>query len=210
MIISHRYKFIFIAIPKTGTHAVRSALRPSLGPDDWEQVQLHHQSRLPIDRFKELPHGHITGAEIKPHLPPEVWREYLKFSVVRDPVERFISACFFKFQHNKVFRQNPLGFMHLLFESSTALDHLMFKPQAQFLCDEKDLIVVDQIARTESLEGDLNGILNRLGLPSTKLVKANVTQFDRSQFVVDGSLKQRILQHYHRDFELIPALNQSL
>ena len=31
MIISSRHKFIFVAIPKTGTHSVRQALRQHLG-----------------------------------------------------------------------------------------------------------------------------------------------------------------------------------
>ena len=37
MIVSHRYKFVFIAVPRTGSHAIRAALQPDLGPDDWQQ-----------------------------------------------------------------------------------------------------------------------------------------------------------------------------
>ena len=33
MIISHKHRFIFVAVPKTATHAVRKALRPHLGRD---------------------------------------------------------------------------------------------------------------------------------------------------------------------------------
>ena len=40
MIISGLHKFIFVAIPKTGTHAVRRALRAHMGPEDSEQVGL--------------------------------------------------------------------------------------------------------------------------------------------------------------------------
>ena len=40
MIISPLHKFIFAAIPKTGTHAVRQALREHMGPQDMEQVGL--------------------------------------------------------------------------------------------------------------------------------------------------------------------------
>ena len=38
MIISNRHRFIFFAVPKTGTHSVRQALRPFLADDDMEQV----------------------------------------------------------------------------------------------------------------------------------------------------------------------------
>ena len=40
MIISRKHKFIFVAVPKTGTHSVRRALREQMGPDDLEQVRL--------------------------------------------------------------------------------------------------------------------------------------------------------------------------
>jgi hypothetical protein len=48
MIISHKHKFIFFAIPRTGTHAIRFALRPFLGEEDWEQVGLFKNSLIPI------------------------------------------------------------------------------------------------------------------------------------------------------------------
>ena len=34
MIISHQHRFIFAAVPKTGTHSVRQALREHLSADD--------------------------------------------------------------------------------------------------------------------------------------------------------------------------------
>ena len=40
MIVSHRHRSIFFALPHTGTHAIRAALRPFLGSDDWEQEGL--------------------------------------------------------------------------------------------------------------------------------------------------------------------------
>jgi len=51
LIISHRRRFIFFAVPKTGTHSVRRALRALLGPEDLEQVGLFERKRFP---FPEL------------------------------------------------------------------------------------------------------------------------------------------------------------
>ena len=95
MIISHRHRFVFTAIPKTGTHSVRQALREQLGPDDLEQVRLFVEKRLPWPELARLGHGHISLAELRPVLGEEMFGDYFKFAFVRNPFERFVSYCAF-------------------------------------------------------------------------------------------------------------------
>ncbi len=47
VIVSHRHRFIFAAVPKTGTHSVRQALREQMGDEDVEQVGLFVNKRFP-------------------------------------------------------------------------------------------------------------------------------------------------------------------
>ena len=54
MIISAKNRFIFAAVPKTGTHAVRQALREHLGPDDLEQVGLFVTKRFPMPELAKI------------------------------------------------------------------------------------------------------------------------------------------------------------
>ena len=60
MIISHQHRFVFAAIPKTGTHSVRQALRAHLGADDLEQVGLFVNKRFPFEELAQIKHGHIS------------------------------------------------------------------------------------------------------------------------------------------------------
>ena len=71
MIVSGLHKFIFAAIPKTGTHSVRQALRAHLGPQDLEQVGLFVQKKFPIPELARLQHGHLSLAQVQPYLRPE-------------------------------------------------------------------------------------------------------------------------------------------
>ena len=51
MIVSHRHRFIFFAVPRTGSHAVRAALQPFPGPEDRQQEGLRMQVRSPLPAF---------------------------------------------------------------------------------------------------------------------------------------------------------------
>ena len=60
MIISFEHEFVFAAVPKTGTHAVRQALRAHLGPNDIEQVGLFVQKKFPIPQLAARQHMRIN------------------------------------------------------------------------------------------------------------------------------------------------------
>jgi hypothetical protein len=48
MIFSQSQQFVFFAIPKTGTHAIREVFRPHLGTEDWEQQLRYGQQLSPL------------------------------------------------------------------------------------------------------------------------------------------------------------------
>ena len=78
MIISFAHEFVFTAVPKTGTHAVRQALREHLGPQDIEQVGLFVQKEFPIPELAELKHGHISLQQLRPHLSARQFETFLR------------------------------------------------------------------------------------------------------------------------------------
>ena len=107
MIISFEHKFVFAAVPKTGTHAVRQALRAHLGPEDIEQVGLFVQKKFPIPQLAALQHGHIGLQQLRPHLPPEQFDTFFKFAFVRNPFDRFVSYCSFMTRFQGEFLAKP-------------------------------------------------------------------------------------------------------
>ena len=64
MIISHAHKFVFVAVPKTGTHSVREALRPHLGEEDEEQAHLFVEKKMANPELAALRHGHISLGQL--------------------------------------------------------------------------------------------------------------------------------------------------
>ena len=61
MIVSHLHRYIFVAMPKTGTHSVRQALREHLGPDGIEQVGLFVNKVDQVDYH--LPEGEAAEVD---------------------------------------------------------------------------------------------------------------------------------------------------
>src|SRR5690606_19997000 len=83
MILSHRYKFIFICNGKTGTSSIESVLLPYHEGHEFEVgVQgLFHKKHIPPTALKGI-------------LGERVWEEYFVFCFVRNPWDWFVSQYF--------------------------------------------------------------------------------------------------------------------
>ena len=177
MIVSHQHKFIFVAIPKTATHAVRAGLRPSLGRFVWEECIFFEKISFPIKSLAQLQHGHITCQQLRPYLLPTLWQQYVKFCFVRNPYSRFISLCTFLSRDSEQMLRDPIGRMKQLIQSPAFRQRILARPQAEFVCDEDGALLVDVIGRFETLQRDLDRIIDSLGLDKQPLPQRNVSQY---------------------------------
>lgn len=202
MIISQRHRFIFVAIPKTGTHSVRQALRAHLGPEDLEQVRLFGEKAFPIPELAKLGHGHITLAQLRPHLDAEDFAGFCKFAFVRNPFDRFVSFCAFMTRMNDAFGRDSKSVMrHLLFTAPPA-DQILFQPQHIFVTDSDGELLTDLIGRVEQMQESYDLICQRIGIESTPLAKSNASKRGDYRVYYDEQLRGGVERRYARDLEL--------
>ncbi len=201
MIVSFRHKFIFAAVPKTGTHAVRQALRPYLGPDDMEQAGLFVQKQFPIPELAAIQHGHITLEELRPHLKPEQFESFFKFAFVRNPFDRFVSYCAFMTRFKGEFRANPQGVM-AYFLKAPPMQHVLFWPQSNFLAHPDGTLLTDYVGRVEEMQQSYDAIAERIGIPATALEKVNSSTRDDYRGYYTPALVDGVAKLYARDLEL--------
>ena len=202
MIISKLHKFIFAAVPKTGTHSVRRILREHMGPEDMEQVGLFVRRQLPIPELAALQHGHISLAQLRPHLPAEEFDGFFKFAFVRNPFDRFISYCAFMTRNGDAFARDPRAVMrHFLF---TAPQHhrLLFQPQHSFLTDGDGRLFTDFVGRVEQMQADFDSVCARIGIPPAPLDKINSAARGAYRDYYDQPLIDAVAKVYERDLEL--------
>ena len=202
MIISSFHKFIFVAIPKTGTHAVRQALREHMGLDDLEQVGLFVEKKFPFPELARLRHGHLTLQQIRPYLDAESFGSFLKFAFVRNPFDRFISYCAFMTRDGGQFERDPKGVMrHFLF-TAPPTQHLLFQPQHLFVTGPDGQLLADQIGRVETMQDSYDEICRLIGLASRPLETVNASKRGSYRDYYDQQLIDGVARHYARDLEL--------
>jgi len=202
MIVSHRHRFIFVAVPKTGTHSVREALRAHLGPDDMEQARLFVEKKFPIPILAQIGHGHLSFQQVRPFLGEDKFASYLKFAFVRNPFDRFISYCAFATSREGSFLRDPKGVMrHFLF-TAPPLNHMVFKPQHSFLTGPDGALQADMLGRVEEMQASYDAICERIGIPTTQLGHVNSSRHGDYRDYYDQQLVDGVRRIYARDLEL--------
>jgi hypothetical protein len=201
MIISELHKFIFVAIPKTGTHSVRRALREHLGPRDLEQVGLFVQRQLPIPELARIGHGHISLAQLRPYLKPEEFESFFKFAFVRNPFDRFVSYASFITREVGHFDRDPQKVMRY-FIANPPMDHILFRPQHELVTDGKGELLTDYVGRVEQMQESYDTVAAKIGIPTAVLDKVNASKrLDYRQYY-DQALIDGVAKLYARDLEL--------
>lgn len=177
MLISHKHKFLFVHIAKTGGTSVRATL---------EKYRWRDPLFVPQFICSRLSHwtGHRIGSKLPRHakviaayemLPREYFNSLFKFAFVRNPWDLQVSS----FHHIKRERPHLLG-GHKDFESFLKYKLDPARPyqyhidtsielQSDYLIDLHGNVLVDMIGRYENLNEDFAQICERIGISTRKL-----------------------------------------
>lgn len=202
MIISHKHRFVFFAVPKTATHAIRQALREHTGPDDWEQQVLFGEQYLPVPELARIKHGHISVRQIRPHLAPDVWKNYFKFGFVRNPFDRYVSTCFFLNRNNPDFAASAKTFMKRALTVPRFRQRILVQPQNLQLIDDNGNLALDTVGRYETLQQSYDEICKRIGIPAKSLERKNPSTHAAFTEYYDAELRDIVAVYYRDDLRL--------
>lgn len=142
---------------------------------------------------------------------------YFKFTFVRNPWDRFLSAYYFLkkggiSQADAVFSARYLqphdsfgAFVRSLENErvrSRVLDWIHFRPQYLFLADCSMSVTMDFIGRVENFEQDLNQVMLQMKKSPAKIEMVNRTQHPNRQDIYGKTERGIVRELYARDIEL--------
>lgn len=201
MIISFRHNFIFVAIPKTGSQALRLCLRPLLAANDWEQCTLFDKRFFPVPALAALGHGHIEWRELLPFLLPGQWERMTSFAVTRCPYSRFESLARFAFRDQGGLPVDHNDRLKRLLADPVRCNQPLLRPQHHFVCDHNGEPQTTMLLRHENLGADMLALSARIGLLLEPMQRVNISPHGR-RFEPDAELLDMVRRHYALDFEI--------
>ncbi len=203
MIVSHRHRFVFFAVPRTGTHALRDALRPLLGDEDWQQYALRGQARLPVPALARLGHGHVSLRQLRASTDEDIWARYFKFAIVRNPYDRYVSACAMLNKRNPRYAGNEQAFMKRALAMPRFRQRVLVRPQTEMLVDVSGGLGLDFVGRFETLQESFDEACRQIGIAPARLGAINATEHRAFETYYDDELRTMVTDFYRRDFEML-------
>ncbi len=226
MIISHKYKFIFLKTNKTAGTSIEIALSGVCGDDDIispispedEKTRSELGYRGPqhhlatareygiVDAAKLLLNGrkknrfynHMPASEVKALIPENTWNDYYKFCFERNPWDRVISLYYWRC------KTEPRPSIAQFIDSGT-LKRL--KRKGLELYSINGQIAVDKVCRFENISTELESIRTRLGITEKLELPHAKSRFrkDKRSYreILDNEQQARIADMFSDEIRLM-------
>lgn len=168
---SHKYKCIYIHIPKTAGVSIRHFLGMSFKPSD----QLYTIPFQPDDHKFNPPQPHLRAEDYLKYgmVTQEEFDSYFKFAFVRNPWERIVSEYKFRGWPQRLDFKTFLS--KCLPKPSWTDEYCHIIPQYDFIHDAKGNLLVNFVGRFERLHEDFKVVCQKLGIASSPLTRKNTS-----------------------------------
>lgn len=212
MIISDKYKCIFIRIPKTGSTSVETLFK-KIDPDCISSDE------------ENIPYGHFYASQLKDMVGEKKWNEYYKFAFVRHPYSWIKSQYTYNMWGTYENYPEVEKKLYLVLDGHEMakpkdnvfnIDHMVklylllkewFQGEIQSRYVDLD---IDFIGKMENFQEDMNKVFKKLGIPQYSLPHTNrsedlalhSTGTTGKKYVLDDDAKKFVDIILKEDFKL--------
>lgn len=173
MIISHKYKFVFIKTRKTAGTSIEVDLNKIISDEDvstpiYPKVYGHRERNYTYYRGNNLHklYNHMPVTEVRDFLGKDRFRDYFVFCVEREPVDKTVSY-YSMLRNSPEHNQNTrnLSFDEYLSSGELPVDTNKYT-------DVAGNLLVDKILKYENLSEELKAVGKMLGFDMTLATRA--------------------------------------
>ena len=189
--ICNKRKFIYIRVAKTGTSSIVDYLFPIKKSQHWKTYL--NKINTKIKNWENFDSNHYPLYKVKEVISNEKYNNYLKFSFVRNPYERCVSAWKYNIKMGYTpSEKNLLQFVRGLNPTDINSKYL----------NQYDFVNgCDFIGRFENLQEDFNTVCDKLGIPHRKLPHKNTTKHTHYTEYYDDETRSIVAEKYAKDIE---------
>lgn len=166
MLISHKYKFIFLKTTKTASTSIEVDLSKLMASNDvvtpiFPKVDGHEPRNYKYSdiSFKiNQPHNHMPAIGIRNFLGTNLFNEYFKFCVEREPLDKCIS-------HYSMLKNSPdfnLNTAELTWQQY--INRGIYPVDTKIYTDVDGTLIVNKILKYENLTQDILEVGDYLGI----------------------------------------------
>jgi len=182
--ISHKCKFVFVHINKTGGTSIEEILKKLS-----RNLNGKHHFIQEYRKLADAKHG---------------FENYFKFTIVRNPWDRLLSNYFYKkLNYNNLIQD--LSFKKWITNScdrNYSFENCLSRhTQLDWIVDENGEVVVDFIGKFENLQEDFDTICDKIGIPRQKLPHKNKSKHKHYTEYYDDETRAIVAEKYAKDIE---------
>jgi len=180
-------QFIFVHVQKTAGKSIRLALGLKGGAD------------------------HRTAKTLRNETDANIWNNSFKFSFVRNPWDRVVSAYFYRIQGGngsdndqkmaEIYPENFELFCEQIKQFQSLENESMFICQKEWITDNDKNKIIDFVGRVENIQNDFDIICNRLNRPKVQLPHVNQSEHNSYRDIYNPKTRKLIGNAYQEDIE---------
>jgi len=194
MILSDKYKFIFVRPQKIGGTSLESAIS-KLDKDSFKYEKDEKQRLENILNHPQDPY-HISGEDIKKIISKEKYNSYFKFSFTRNPWARMVSLYkYFSNQPHQPMVVKNRTFKIFLIEGNSTWWYGAFDNHVDFIGD------IDFIGKIENLQNDFDYVCEKIVAPKIKIPHKNKTNHKHYTKYYDDETREIVAERFAKDIE---------
>ena len=173
--IFHKYKTIFVHIPKAGGTSIENLLWPNTSTRTESDLWMGFV-RPYYNKYQTGGLQHLLAKQIHYEVGNTIFKEYYKFAVVRNPWSKLVSQFVYMSMREDlrdfINMKSDTTFIEYL-ELILKKEHVQWKPQEDFILDHNGEMLIDDFFKLEYIKENYSKLSEKIGTDFSLLSHTN-------------------------------------